>query len=362
MVLQARLSHYWQAQAGQWPHPWLPPHPVTGAKLTSLAEFDFPAYRQAHRAEALAATARSFDAAVAVARDWRPDLVVHDRLSLEGLLAARVTGVPAALHLWGPVGIDEPGALRLMPGDPSGSFERHGVGEMSVDLVERVIDPCPDDLRPAVGAAKRLDVRYFVYNGPVDAGPPADLAQAPSRARVCVVWGTSVTTMVGPKSFVVPQLLSTLDSMDVEVVVLLSATDRARLAAVDQPWPSVRVLTGVALERVLPSCAAVIHHGGAGCTMTSVAAGVPQLAVTFAGEQTANGQRVAATGAGIHIPGHELAPDPAREAVAMLLSDPAYAAAAQRLRTQHEQRPNLDALAKQLLEMACCDQRHPGAR
>src|SRR5689334_18666787 len=130
MVLQARLRQFWDAQAGNWPYRWLPPHPVTGVELGSLAEFDFPAYRTRHRAAALSATGRSFDAAVAFGRDWRPDLVVHDRLSLEGLLVARVLGVPAALHLWGPVGTAEDGALRLLPGDPTGSFPRYGAGEL----------------------------------------------------------------------------------------------------------------------------------------------------------------------------------------------------------------------------------------
>jgi hypothetical protein len=141
MVFQTRLSQYWIAQAGGWPHPWLPPHPVTGEHLGSLDEFDLAAYRKEHKAATLAANRRSFDAAVALARGWQPDLVIHDRLSLEGVLAARVIGVPAAVYLWGPVGTVEEGGLRLIPGDPTGAFARYGVGEVGAEPFRYVIDP-----------------------------------------------------------------------------------------------------------------------------------------------------------------------------------------------------------------------------
>jgi len=342
MVLQSRLSHYRLAQSGRWPYPWLPPHPVTGEELRDLAEFDFPAYRKAHREAALAATARSFDAAVDVAASWRPDVVVHDRLSLEGLLVSRVLGVPAALHLWGPVGTAEEGGLRLMPGDPTGSFPRYGVGELSADLVGHVIDPCPDALRPPIGAADRLPVRHVPYHGGAPAAPLA--SPAPGRPRVCVVWGTSLTRMVGPRSFAVPTVLSALSTVDVDVLVLVSRQDADRLAVPD----GVIVRAEYPLWQALQGCAAVVHHGGAGCTMTALAAGVPQLAVTYAEEQAANGERVAAAGAGRHVPGAVADVATIRDAGAAVLDGPGYGEAAARLRAQLESRPTPAELVERL--------------
>lgn len=49
MIVQGRLRNYWDAQEGRWPHPGLPPHPLTGEVLTDLAEFDFPAFRAGER-------------------------------------------------------------------------------------------------------------------------------------------------------------------------------------------------------------------------------------------------------------------------------------------------------------------------
>jgi UDP:flavonoid glycosyltransferase YjiC (YdhE family) len=345
MVLQARLSQYWAAQAGNWPYPWLPPHPVTGVELGSLDEFDFPAYRRANRAAALDATRRSFDAGVAFARDWRPDVVVHDRLSLEGLLIGHVLGVPAALHLWGPVGTAEDGALRLLPGDPTGTFPRYGVSELSGDLIGHVIDPCPEALRPPLGAAHRLPVRYVPYHGTTEAVEPLP---PPTRPRVCVVWGTSLTAMVGPRSFVVPEILAGLSTVDVEVVALVSPSDADRGTAP----PGVRVLPGYPLERALSGASVVVHHGGAGCTMTSLAAGVPQIAVTFAGEQAANGERVAAAGAGRHLPGAEFDPAAVAGAVTSLLHDGSAARVAAELRAQCLSRPAPAELPGRLADLA----------
>jgi hypothetical protein len=344
MVLQARLRHYWDAQAGTWPHDWLPVHPVTGAPLRSLDEFDFPAYRREHRAAILAATARSYDAAVRVARAYRPDLVLYDRLSLEGMLVARVLDVPGVLHLWGPVGVAEPGPLRLMPGDPTGTFARYGLGEPAADQVGYVLDPCPADLRPPTGPVPALPVRYVPYNGPgaARAIPGGD------RPRVCLVWGTSLRDMVGPRAFLVPAILEALRELEVEPLVLMSTVDSDGYV----PPPGVRVLTGYPLHLALPGCAAVIHHGGAGCVMTALAAGVPQLAVTFAAEQAANAERVAAAGAGRHVPAHRFDRDAVRAAVAELLADAGIRAAATRLREQCAQAPTPARVADELAGLA----------
>lgn len=346
MVLQSRLSHYWQARAGNWPYPWLPAHPVTGRQMEHLDEFDFPAYRTAHRADTLATTARSFDAAVSFAREWRPDIVVHDRLSLDGLLAARVLDIPAVAHLWGPVGTHEQGALRLVPGDSTKSFPRYGVGDLGEAPFRYVIDPCPDDLRPPVGDATRVLSRYVPYAGMFDGVPPAP--DGTGRPRVCVVWGTSLTAMVGPRSFVVPDILAALAAQDVDVVALMNARDAAAL----RPPDGVRVVSDVALAGALDGASVVVHHGGAGCVMTALAAGVPQVAVTFAGEQAANAERVAATGAGVHLAGVAFDPDTIGRVVSTVADDPMYAAAARRLRIQNGSRPDLAAVCERLAELA----------
>jgi UDP:flavonoid glycosyltransferase YjiC (YdhE family) len=102
----------------------------------------------------------------------------------------------------------------------------------------------------------------------------------------------------------------------------------------------VRVLERFPLSLLLPSCAAVVHHGGAGSAMTSMWAGVPQLLVTFAPEQTVSGTRIAAAGAGVHLLGHQADRSTLRDAVAALVGDPGYRTQAAGLRRELLSRPS----------------------
>ena len=54
----------------------------------------------------------------------------------------------------------------------------------------------------------------------------------------------------------------------------------------------------VALARLLPHTAALVHHGGIGTTAEALRAGVPQVVTPFAWDQFDNGARVEALGAG----------------------------------------------------------------
>jgi Erythromycin biosynthesis protein CIII-like, C-terminal domain/Erythromycin biosynthesis protein CIII-like, N-terminal domain len=346
MLLQARVGAYWNALHGRWPYATGPLHPLTGEAVADLSDFDCAAYLLADMPKSVVPLARaSSDAIVEFTRQWRPDLVIHDPLSMEGLLAAKVAGVPAALHLWGLVGTreTEPGLFSAPP-DFSGAFRRYGAGTMSFDAIDYVIDPCPRDLRPPV-ASERLPVRYVPYNGP--AVMPGSLPGRSCHPRVCVVWGNSLTLTYGSVTFAVPKILEALADADVEVVLTLGSADAGRLGAVP---PNVTALRHAPLHLLLPACDVVIHHGGAGCTMTALAAGVPQLALPVCDgvEQRLNGLRVSAAGAGITIDNH-LAHVPAiQSAVTSLLDRDSYREAAGRLRRQLARNPAPAELAATL--------------
>jgi len=349
MVFLSRLRYQWDAQAGNWPYPWLPLHPVTGEEMRSLDEFDFGRYVTEHTADTFGALVRSFDAAAAFTKAWRPDLVVHDPLSTEGQLAAAIAKVPAVVHLWGLTGTHEPPAsnVSLVPEYPPGTFAKWKVRDLNRDRVTHVIDPCPAELAPPIGDARRLPVRYVAYNGPGES--PTWLLDPPARPRVCLVWGTSTTAMSGPRSFALPRIVEAVADLDAEIVMTATAEDLARIG----PLPdSVRVLERFPLNLLLPTCSAVVHHGGAGCLMTALAAGVPQVAVTYAIEQELNGVRVAAAGAGAQLRGDLADVDGIRAAVTEVLGKPGYAEAADRLAGGVAARPSPAELAEQLVEMA----------
>lgn len=59
---------------------------------------------------------------------------------------------------------------------------------------------------------------------------------------------------------------------------------------------------GVDHQVLLPRVAAIVHHGGAGTTMTALASGVPSVVVPHLGDQRYFAQRVSALGAGVAAP------------------------------------------------------------
>jgi rhamnosyltransferase subunit B len=78
----------------------------------------------------------------------------------------------------------------------------------------------------------------------------------------------------------------------------------------------------VPLSKLLPHCAAMVHHGGIGTTAEALRAGVPQLITPFAWDQFDNGARVASLGAGLCAPVAGLGPRKlARKLDALITSD-----------------------------------------
>jgi UDP:flavonoid glycosyltransferase YjiC (YdhE family) len=352
LVFLTRLRYLMDAREGNWPYPWRPLHPVTGEEVSDLDEFSMEQYISDNTASTFGALVRSFAATAKFAKSWPPDIVVHDPLSTEGQLAAAVAGVPSVTHLWGPTGTHEPpsSGIQIVPEYPPGTFARWKVKELGLKQVRHVIDPCPRALAPPAGTANRLPVRYLPYNGP---GAAADWAlKRPAKPRVCVVWGTSTSAMSGPRSFILPDVVHALAGLDAEIVVTATGADLERVGELPD---GVRGAERIPLNQLLPTCSAVVHHGGAGCVMTALDAGVPQLALTFAIEQALNGERIATAGAGAHLPGHLAEPSAVRAAVTDLLDKPSYAEAASQLQESSQLRPAPAKLVGYLTDLAAGD-------
>ncbi|MFC8850059.1 MULTISPECIES: nucleotide disphospho-sugar-binding domain-containing protein [unclassified Micromonospora] len=350
LVPKARMHNHVNARAGHWPYAHLPPDVVTGEPVAALADFDPFEWIGEHKTRMIESATRSADAAVDFARWWRPNLVLHDLMCVEGPLAARVLGVPSVLTLWGPVGPDDevPGVpgLRFLAVDVSRAFQRHDVGEWGPDAIGHVLDPCPPGLRPSL-RADTLPIRQVPYNGP---GPwPRWLQEPPARPRVCVVWGTSVSTVFGAGSFPVPRLVEALSELDVEVVFTVTGPDHDRIGHLPERMRAVR---NVPLHLLLPTSDLVVHHGGGGSTMTALAAGVPQLVLPPGGDQELIGARIEA--AGIGRTRHNAVADAGwlHAATAALIGEPGYRSAADRLRQEAADRPTPSAVVADLVALA----------
>lgn len=271
-------------------------------------------------------------ALVRFTRDWRPDVVVYEPMSFAGPLVARHLGVPTVRNLWGP---DFTVSLREVADPLVGDlFRRFGQDEAEL-LGDLTLDPCPaaldvhDDL-------ERRRMRFVPYNGA--AVLPGWLRRPPVRPRVCVSWGTSLTSTGVEGGFLAPAATRALAGIDAEIVVAVLDSQRGRF---DDPLPANVIHIGpVALDLLLPTCDLLIHQGGAGTTMTGLLHGVPQVAVPSMPEMSFNAVRCAAAGAGAYVWGEDATGAAVRDAALRVLGDPAYGTAAGRLRSEMRAMPS----------------------
>jgi hypothetical protein len=317
-------------------------HPITGRPVTDLREYDVEANMAAFWAECGRTNDRNRDAAVAFARAWPPSLVVHDLMSLEGVLAARATGVPAVYHSPGMFGARETGL-----DDTTGAFARHGLPAWDRSHVEYVIDPTPPDLAPEMDGALRIPVRHVPYNGPGALEPW--MLERPARPRVCLLWSNSVLQIFGPH---VPSLRHVIDSVTARGAELVLTASPEQVGALGELPGSVRVLSDFPVHLLLETSDAIVHQGAGNAIMNGAVAGLPQLMLATTDDQLEMGKRYAKAGASVWLPGLTAAYEQVDEAVARLLGDPGMRTAARRIRSGIATRPPAAALVEPLERLA----------
>ncbi|MEU7181095.1 MULTISPECIES: activator-dependent family glycosyltransferase [Streptomyces] len=288
------------------------------------------------------------DDLVAFALDWRPDLVVWDPLTLAGPIAAHLCGAAHARLLFGPdqVARNRTAFRALLDRQPpelrddplaewlTWTLERCGGTAQAVDeeliLGQWTIDPTPTSMRSPLDL-QYVPVRYVPYNGP--SSLPGWLREPSSYGRrLCLTLGVSLGEAAGAGTVAARDVLAAVEGLDVEVVATLSQELRARLG--DLP-PNVRAVDFVPLNALLPTCSAIVHHGGSGTFMTALAHAVPQLIVPdMMWDSMEKSVALDRSGAGMFVDAGQVSPDLLRERLVALLGDPSYAAGADRVRTE----------------------------
>jgi L-2-deoxyfucosyltransferase/glycosyltransferase DesVII len=287
---------------------------------------------------------------VAYCRWWQPDLVIWDSQGYAGSIAATAVG---AAHARMSLGLNVEARMRRhflrvraqqAPEDREdaladwldGWVQRYGAsfseamvtGHFSIDQMLGSMLLETDAPKVAIG--------YVPYNGP--AVVPDWIRRDTARRRVLATFGLSLDVAERHQALTVEQLQGMLDSLadlDIELVVTLSERFQKELERVPD---NTRLVEFVPLHVVIPTCSAVIHHGGIGPFLDSIAHGLPQLAVSRVlpdfGER---GPRLERAGAGLWIPGdapEELSGARIREHVVRLLDEPAFREGAARLRDE----------------------------
>lgn len=269
-------------------------------------------------------------------RRFAPDVVLVESMSFAAFLAAQILDVPAIHHqvgvlqdplvvglaadavapLWRSFGLEPPGDAGLYP-------------ELTLRTVPATLD------RNAVPHGDVLELR------PVPL-PRARSHHASGRPLVHLTLGTIMNSDVG----VFRAVIDGLAEEPVDTIVTVGRNnDTAMLGAVPA---NTRVMQYVEHNELLPRCAAVVHHGGAGTMLSCCAHGLPQVVIPQGGDQFRDAALLEAAGiARTLLPGQVTAAA-ARDAVRTVLREPAYAAAAKAAADDIARMPSAEDVAAQL--------------
>lgn len=305
---------------------------------------------------------------VAAARAWRPDLVLWGAKAFAGAVAAEAVGAAHARVLYS-VDVytrmreDYLHAKALQPPEErvdrlrdwlAGWAGKYGC-EFSEDLVngQFTIDPLPEAFRPDPRPTT-LPMQFVPYNGP--AVVPRWLAEPPRAPRVLMTFGDSVND--GPAQHLLPveriqEILDSVADLEMELVLTLPPDSQQRLREVPA---NTRLVESVPLSEVLPTCAAMVHHGGTWSFGCALRYGVPQLLISRAFDVPLKLQCLDRTGAGLSMKPAEVDGPGVRAALVRLLEDKTIRANAQRLRQEVLAMPAPNELARTLEELVVAHQ------
>jgi len=294
--------------------------PASGAGL-----FGLPALPRAKDLEALA-------------RRWRPDLVVHEVLELGGAILARRLGIPSITHGFGPFYPYHPEVL-------AATTRAIGHPELTDDLLGGpYVDISPASLNPRMPHPFRD--RFPLRPSPGEPGDPhalAPLARLTHQRSVYLTLGTVFNRTPG----VLASAVEAIRDLPVNLVVTTGpGFDPAQLGA--QPG---NVVVGQFFPQtpVLERSDLLVSQCGAGGLFGALTHGLPQVSLPIAADQFLNAEAVERVGAGVTVQPEEFSVARVRQAVTAVLADPSYAQAARSVRAEIESMPSADEVLDQLV-------------
>ncbi|HSK96384.1 MAG TPA: glycosyltransferase [Euzebyales bacterium] len=253
----------------------------------------------------------------------RPDLVVHEILDIGASVVAAEHGVRAVafgLGLWLP---PVTGFYEIAGADPT--------------LPGGYLDVMPEALQnPVPLPANRIPIRSVPW------APDMPSWEPPTRRTVYVTLGT---VAFGAVEVLRRAVLETA-AHDVDVLVAVGPEGDPALLG--------EVPSNVRLERFVPQASVfahvdlVVHHGGAGTMLGTLASGLPQLVLPQGADQHFNAAAIQRAGAGLVLANEEQTPGAIESAVARLLTDGPERAAARTLAKEIAAMPSPAEVAPKL--------------
>jgi UDP:flavonoid glycosyltransferase YjiC (YdhE family) len=260
--------------------------------------------------------------AIELGRDWQPDLVVCEETELGTTVAAERLGLPYATVLVTAAGSFVRAEVVAEPLNDLRA--EHGLGpdrDLAAPSRYLVLCPFPPSFR---------DPAY-----PLPATAHSIRLHTPEPARSVgspVVYFTLGTVFNLESGDLFERVLAGMSELPIEVVATVGPQiDPDELG----PLPgNARVERYVPHGAVLPRCSAVVSHGGSGTVVAALAYGRPQVVLPMGADQPLNAARCEELGVGVVLDAVTAGPEALREAVSVVLSDPAYRSAAERVRDE----------------------------
>ena len=268
-------------------------------------------------------------------REFAADLVLFEAFALAGPLVAELLGVPSVAHMFGPLPPPEVVELANDAVSPIWrSFGRDvpGWAGMYRDLTIQICPPMLEMGQVPTGETWRVR--------PVPL--PLRPREVTPRPVVYVTFGTFFNSNLD----VFRLALEALGDEPVDVVMTVGRDqDPAELA----PFPTnARVDRFIPQADLLPSCSAIVHHGGAGTTFGALAHGVPQVIVPQGADNFEHAAMCDSAGTATTLRPEMLSPANLAAAVRRVVDDEAYAAASRRCAEEIAVMPDAGSIATAL--------------
>jgi MGT family glycosyltransferase len=314
----------------------------------------------------------------------RPDLVVHDILTLAPALAAELERAPVAtliphVHPAGAPGF-APYAFGARP--PRTALGRALWRRLEVP-VERGLRQGREELndtrtrlglapvsRLHGGISERLSLvgtfPQLEYPRPRPTGSHVvgPLLWEPPSTDVELPPGDEPLVIIAPSTAQDPEhrlLRAALAGLAREPVRVLAAWNRPPITRALATPENARLVDWFSYARTMPQCQLVICHAGHGTLARALASGCPVLAVPAAGDMNENAARLDWAGAGVRLPWRLLAPATLRLAVRRALANPGLTARARELGAWAAAHDGAERAAE-LVEELARSERATGAR
>jgi UDP:flavonoid glycosyltransferase YjiC (YdhE family) len=264
--------------------------------------------------------------------EWRPDVLVCDETDFGGIVAAEHLGLPYATTLVFAEGSFAP--IELIAEPLNDLRATHGLPpDPDLTMLSRylVLSLFPPGFRnPAVPLPATTHTFRSITRDPdaSNAAPPFVITR-PGAPTVYFTLGTIFNLESGD---LFARALAGLRELPINLVVTVGQhIDPAEFG----PQPNhVHIAQYIPQSLILPHCSAVISHGGSGSVLGALTYGLPSVLIPMGADQPLNAARSAELGVARVLDPVEARPEDVSKAVTIVLADPSYRKAAERLRNE----------------------------